>query len=62
MYDIYKVNAIIKSLKEEKIMVSKSSFLRWEKVGKIPKLKRSPGGWRYADQELLDKIISTLKN
>ena len=61
MNDIYKVNAIIEILKKERIMVSKPSLLRWEKIGKIPKLKRSPGGWRYADQELLDEIISILK-
>lgn len=36
--------------------VCEKTILRWEKKGIIPKSKRTPGGWRYWDEQDLNKI------
>ena len=55
------VGKLLEMLKERNIMVSRSSLLRWEKQGKIPKLFRSLGGWRYVDENYLEELINRLK-
>jgi DNA-binding transcriptional MerR regulator len=41
----------------DKIDRSKTTLLRWEKQGLIPKAKRDSRGWRYYSWEELEGIV-----
>ena len=48
---------------EEKVDRDKTTLIRWEKRGLIPKAKRDSRGWRYytGDQvmEIVNNVLST---
>jgi len=39
----------------------KTTVLRWEKQGLIPKAKRDSRGWRYYSQEQIEKILDLIQ-
>ena len=43
---------------QEKIDRDKSTLIRWEKEGLIPKAKRDSRGWRYYSKDELSAIVS----
>lgn len=54
--EIYRVNFIAKKIDRDK-----STIIRWEKLGLIPKAKRDSRGWRYYSKGELNKIIGLVK-
>jgi len=48
---------------EEKIDRDKTTIIRWEREGIIPKAKRDSRGWRYYSKDeiggIVDKVLST---
>jgi len=48
---------------EERIDRDKTTLIRWEKEGLIPKAKRDSRGWRYYSNEqvrdIVKKVLST---
>jgi len=48
---------------EEKIDRDKTTLIRWEREGLIPKAKRDSRGWRYYSNEqvkdIVNKVLST---
>ncbi|MFH0892647.1 MAG: MerR family transcriptional regulator [Candidatus Falkowbacteria bacterium] len=48
---------------EEKIDRDKTTIIRWERDGIIPKAKRDSRGWRYYSKDeivnIVDKVLST---
>jgi len=45
----------------KKIDRNKTTLLRWEKQGLIPKAKRDSRGWRYYSKKEVEKILSLVK-
>jgi DNA-binding transcriptional MerR regulator len=43
---------------EERIDRDKSTLIRWEKEGLIPRAKRDSRGWRYYSKEEIGTIVS----
>ena len=43
---------------EEKIDRDKTTLIRWEKEGLIPKAKRDSRGWRYYSNEQVKDIVN----
>ena len=41
---------------------NKTTLLRWESVGLIPKALRYSRGWRYYSQEQVEEIVQLVKN
>jgi DNA-binding transcriptional MerR regulator len=52
----YYLNDILK-----KIDRNKTTLIRWEEQGLIPKAKRDSRGWRYYSKKELKKIIDLIK-
>ena len=42
----------------ERIDRDKSTLIRWEKEGLIPKAKRDSRGWRYYSREEMKEIVN----
>jgi len=40
---------------------NKTTLLRWEEKGLIPKAKRDSRGWRYYSKEEMEKILDLIK-
>jgi DNA-binding transcriptional MerR regulator len=40
---------------------NKTTLIRWEEKGLIPKAKRDSRGWRYYSQEEVQRIIKLIK-
>jgi DNA-binding transcriptional MerR regulator len=40
---------------------NKTTFLRWEKQGLVPKAKRDSRGWRYYTKKEVDRIVKLIK-
>ena len=40
---------------------NKTTLIRWEEAGLIPKAKRDGHGWRYYSQEDVDRIVGLVK-
>src|SRR3989338_5781219 len=53
--DVYKINDLVKALDRDK-----TTILRWEKQGLIPKAKRDSRGWRYYTKSDYDEIIKKI--
>jgi DNA-binding transcriptional MerR regulator len=53
----YRVHEIL-----EEIDRSKTTLLRWEALGLIPKAHRDTRGWRYYTEGEAKQIIKTVKN
>lgn len=45
----------------ERIDRNKTTVIRWEEKGLIPRAPRDSRGWRCYTQELLDEIISLVR-
>ncbi len=43
---------------EERVDRDKTTLIRWEKEGLIPKARRDSRGWRYYSKEEVQKIVS----
>jgi len=43
---------------EEKIDRDKTTLIRWEKAGLIPRAKRDSRGWRYYSKDQVHDIVS----
>jgi DNA-binding transcriptional MerR regulator len=43
---------------EEKIDRDKTTIIRWEKEGIIPRAKRDSRGWRYYDRSEVSEIVN----
>lgn len=52
----YYLNEILK-----KIERNKTTLIRWEEQGLIPKAKRDSRGWRYYSKKEAEKIINLIK-
>jgi len=52
----YSLNYILK-----KIDRTKTTLIRWEDLGLIPRAKRDSRGWRYYSREELDQIVNLIK-
>lgn len=52
----YYINEILK-----KIDRNKTTLIRWEKQGLIPKAKRDSRGWRYYTKKEVELIIKLIK-
>jgi len=46
----------------KKIDRNKTTLIRWENLGLIPKAKRDSRGWRYYSQEEVEEIINLIKS
>jgi len=48
---------------QEKVDRDKTTLIRWEKEGLIPRAQRDSRGWRYYNEkqvkEIVDKVLST---
>lgn len=42
--------------------VDKTSIIRWEKEGKIPKASRDKHGWRYYDEKKANEVLKSIEN
>lgn len=40
---------------------NKTTFIRWEEKGLIPKAKRDSRGWRYYSEEEVKNILNLIK-
>jgi predicted transcriptional regulator len=47
---------------EEKIDRDKTTIIRWEKEGMIPRAKRDSRGWRYYSYQEVAEIVSKVLN
>jgi DNA-binding transcriptional MerR regulator len=45
---------------EDKIDRDKTTLIRWEKQGLIPRAKRDSRGWRYYSREQVKDIVNTV--
>ncbi|PLX27099.1 hypothetical protein C0583_05135 [Candidatus Parcubacteria bacterium] len=45
---------------QDKIDRDKTTLIRWEKEGLIPKAKRDSRGWRYYTQEEVGRIVNNI--
>ncbi len=54
--DVYKINDLVKALDRDK-----TTILRWEKQGLIPKAKRDSRGWRYYTEDEYFTIVKKVK-
>lgn len=45
---------------EDKIDRDKTTLIRWEKEGLIPKANRDSRGWRYYSKEQIKEIVSNV--
>lgn len=52
----YYINEILRELDR-----NKTTLIRWEEKGLIPKAKRDSRGWRYYSQKELKRIIKLIK-
>jgi len=52
----YRIKEIIDNIDRDKTTV-----LRWEKQGLIPKAKRDSRGWRYYSQKQIEKILDLIQ-
>ena len=52
----YYLNYILKRIDR-----NKTTFLRWEKQGLIPKAERDSRGWRYYSKKEVGRIIKLIK-
>lgn len=55
--NIYKINDLAKALDRDK-----TTLLRWEKEGLIPKAQRDSRGWRYYSKDEFYKIVNKAKD
>jgi DNA-binding transcriptional MerR regulator len=44
-----------------KIDRAKTTFIRWEKEGLVPKAKRDSRGWRYYSEKEVKEILNLIK-
>lgn len=56
MAEKHYLNEILK-----KIDRNKTTFIRWENMGLVPKSKRDSRGWRYYTEEEIKEIIKLIK-
>ena len=47
---------------EERVDRDKTTLIRWERDGLIPKAERDSRGWRYYSGEQVKDIVSTVMN
>jgi predicted site-specific integrase-resolvase len=47
---------------EEKIDRDKTTLIRWEKAGLIPRAKRDSRGWRYYSKDQVQNIVNKVLN
>lgn len=52
----YYLNEIIRRVDR-----NKTTLIRWESQGLIPKAKRDSRGWRYYTHDEIDAIVETIK-
>ena len=52
----YRINDILRRIDR-----NKTTLIRWEEQGLIPRAKRDSRGWRYYSGEEVDKIIDLVK-
>jgi DNA-binding transcriptional MerR regulator len=52
----YYLNTILKRIDR-----NKTTLIRWESQGLIPKAKRDSRGWRYYSKEEVEKILDLIK-
>jgi len=52
----YYINEILRELDR-----NKTTLIRWEEKGLIPKAKRDSRGWRYYSQKEIQRIIKLIK-
>ena len=52
----YHLNDILKRIDR-----NKTTLIRWEEQGLIPKAKRDSRGWRYYSKKELKKIVNLIK-
>ena len=45
---------------EDQIDRDKTTLIRWEKEGLIPKAKRDSRGWRYYSKEQIKEIVNNV--
>ena len=43
-----------------KVDRNKTTLIRWEEVGLIPRAKRDSRGWRYYTREEIEEIINSI--
>jgi len=55
--ELYRVNTILKRIDR-----NKTTLLRWEEMGLIPRARRDSRGWRYYTQEEVERIIELVKS
>lgn len=52
----YYLNEILKRIDR-----NKTTFIRWEEMGLVPKAKRDSRGWRYYTEEEVERIVNLIK-
>ncbi|MAF14217.1 MAG: hypothetical protein CMI53_05020 [Parcubacteria group bacterium] len=52
----YRLNDILNQIDR-----NKTTVIRWEELGLIPKAKRDSRGWRYYTKEQVEQIITLVK-
>ncbi|MAF14218.1 MAG: hypothetical protein CMI53_05025 [Parcubacteria group bacterium] len=52
----YRLNDILSQIDR-----NKTTVIRWEELGLIPKAKRDSRGWRYYTKEQVEQIITLVK-
>ena len=52
----YYINEILRGVDR-----SKTTIIRWEEEGLIPRAKRDSRGWRYYSQKEIQRIIKLIK-
>lgn len=52
----YYLNEILKRIDR-----NKTTFIRWEEMGLVPKARRDSRGWRYYTEEEVEKIVNLIK-
>lgn len=52
----FRINDIL-----QRIDRNKTTLLRWEAIGLIPKARRDSRGWRYYSQKQIEEIVKLVK-
>jgi len=52
----YYLNEILSQIER-----NKTTFIRWEEMGLVPKAKRDSRGWRYFTEKEVKKIVDLIK-
>jgi len=52
----YYLNEILKRIDR-----NKTTFIRWEEMGLVPKTRRDSRGWRYYSESDVEKIVKLIR-